>query len=82
MNDHPSNTQGPSRTVERLVRGLPTSDGAGVRLTACRQFTTGHGLRWGVCGVFEAINWWGQPVDGQDHWHGLAPVAAVGLMVY
>ena len=56
--------------------------GAGVRLTACRQFTTGQGLRWGLCGVLEAVNWWATPVDGQDHWHGLAPVAAVGLMVY
>ena len=66
------------RWLEREYRMF----GAGVRLTACRQFTTGHGLRWGLCGVIEAINWWAKPVNGQDHWHGLAPVAAVGLMVY
>jgi hypothetical protein len=66
------------RWLEREYRMF----GAGVRLTACRQFTTGYGLRWGLCGVFEAVNWWATPVNGQDHWHGLAPVAAVGLMVY
>ena len=33
MNPHATSTGGPSRAVERLVRGRPTSDGAGVRLT-------------------------------------------------
>lgn len=33
MTMNPRTTSAPSRAVERLVRGLPTSDGAGVKLT-------------------------------------------------
>ena len=55
--------------------------GAGLRLVAVRDVATGRGVRLGLCGVVEAINWWAEPV-GDDHWYGLAPAAALGFAFY
>lgn len=55
--------------------------GAGARLVAIREVAAGRGVRVGLCGVVEALNWWAQPID-DDHWYGLAPSAALGVAFY
>ncbi len=55
--------------------------GAGLRLVAMREVAAGRGVRVGLCGVVEALQWWAQPVE-TDHWYGLAPAAALGVAFY
>jgi hypothetical protein len=55
--------------------------GAGARLVYIRQVAAGRGARLGLCGVIEALHWWADPV-GDDHWHGLAPSAALGVAFF
>lgn len=55
--------------------------GLGARLVCIREVAAGRGVRFGLCGIVEALRWWAQPV-GTDHWHGLAPSLALGVAIF